>query len=63
MSCVVVFASRDLTLNFIILKNCIQKVYDNTPIIEKCTILCGKLIFHEYNRENLDTTHDFAQIS
>ena len=43
-----VSATRDLTPNFIKLKNCIQKVYDSPSILNNCMIMCGKLISYEY---------------
>ena len=64
-----VSATRDLSPNFIKLKNSIQKVYDSQSILINCMIMCGKLISYEYNSENLDTTadlskfHIFVQIS
>ena len=63
------FITRDLTPNFIKLKNCIQSVYDSSSILKNCMIMCGKLISYECNSENLDTTvdlckfHKYEQIS
>ena len=64
-----IFATRDLTPNFIELKNCIQKVYDSPSILTNSMIVCGRLISYEYNSENLDKTvdlrkfHKYEQIS
>ena len=44
-----VYATRDLTPNFIKLKNCIQKVYDRPSLLNICMKVCGKLISYEYN--------------
>ena len=64
-----VSTTRELSPNFIKLKNSIQKVYDSKSILINCMIMCVKLISYEYNSENLDTTadlskfHIFAQFS
>ena len=64
-----IFATRDLSPNFIKLKNSIQKVYDSQSILKNCMIMFGKLISYKYNSKNLDSTadlskfHIFAQIS
>ena len=62
-------ATRDLSPNFVELKNCIQKVYYSPSILNKWMVVCEKLISYEYKSENLDKTvdllkfHKFDQIS
>ena len=56
-----VSATRDLSRNFIKLKNSIQKVYDSRSILIYCMIMCGRRISYEYNSENLDTTADLSK--
>ena len=56
-----VSATRDLSPNFIKLKNSIQKVYNSRSILIYCMIMCGKLISCEYNSENQDTTADLSK--
>ena len=56
-----VSATRDLSPNFIKLKNCIQNVYDSPFILKQCMVVCGKLISYEYNSENLDKTVDLSK--
>ena len=59
--CNFVSATRDLSPNLLKLKNCIQKVFDSPSILQKCMILCGKLISYKYNSENLDKTVDLPK--
>ena len=47
--CNFVSATRDLSPNFIKLRNCIQKVFDSPLTLKKCMIPCGKLISYNYN--------------
>ena len=56
-----VYATRDLTHNFIKLTKCIKNVYDSPSILKYYMIVCGKLISYEYNSENLDTTVDIRK--